>query len=48
MISLRSVALMFTEMPTKADLTASLVPEYFIFSRTLQVSGILWYRVAIT
>ena len=28
-------------MPTKADLTASLVPEYFIFSRTLQVSGIL-------
>ena len=32
---------MLTLMPTKADLSASLVPLYFILSLTLQVSGTL-------
>ena len=34
-------ALMLTLMPTKADLSASFVPLYFILSLTLQVSGTL-------
>ena len=39
--SLRSVAFTLTLIPTKALFTASFVPEYFILSLTLQVSGIL-------